>query len=286
VKRHIELEIADLVAGRLPDERRREAEEHVKRCDRCARELAWAERLRDDALREGLRHVAPMRIVEMGAGRESATDAERQHLDLCADCRQELEWTQRRANADEEEGEEGSIPTRVQRPWRYRAWPWIAAAAAAVAVVLILLPDRPGIDLSTIAVVEPLPVRITRDVPPSGSSEAARLLGLEAYSAGDWASARDALSSAAAMRPDDAEILLYLGSAELLDGDTAAAADPLLSAERLATGTRLREEASWQLANLALLAGRKDDATERLDQLAAGDGHRAGDAREMLARLR
>lgn len=275
MSRHIELEIADLVAGRLPRAREDELRAHLEGCEACAAELAWAERLRDEALRQGLRHLPPMRVVELTEGGE-ATPAERDHLERCGDCRDELEWS-RNAPADDGAGKAA--------PASFRRWVWLTAAAAVIVLALFWWPRTPQRDWTAIARIEPLPVRITRSAPEGGSFEERRLIALEAYAAGDWSVARERFVSALELSPDDAELLLYLGSAELLDERHEQAASHLRRARDLADGPRLADEARWQLANLALVEGRPADAVPLLRELASAGGHRAAAAKELIEPL-
>jgi anti-sigma factor RsiW len=284
VSGHVHLELADYLAGRLSDERRRQFEKHVRSCESCAAEARWAAEFREEALRQGLRHLDPQREIAIASDPTAASHAERSHLDRCQACRTELEWM--RAHPDDEaddEEEEPSTPRRAGRPW---AW---AAAAAAIVVLGLLWVRQPwnGADIAQLARIEPLPVRISRSAPEAGSFQQWRLSGLDAYAAGDYASARDALGRAAQLRPDDAETRLYFGSSALLDGDLETAAAELRLAAALAEDApALRDEAMWQAANVALAGGRPEEAERLLRDLSAELGPRADDARRLLAVLR
>jgi tetratricopeptide (TPR) repeat protein len=266
----------------------REIEEHLATCESCASDVAWARQLRDEALRQGLRHPDPMRIVQLASDPAGATDAERAHLASCAACSAEAGW----AGAQTDESEEDDLEDAIVEPaspaaGTRRAWGWVWAAAAAAAAVLtlMLIPREPALSPSALARVEPLPVRITRDVPQRGTFDERRWLGLEAYSYGDYDSARAHLARAAQARPDDGEVLLYLGSSELLLGQVEAAIDSLRRARRSAAEPSVQDEASWQLANALVLGDRAADASGVLRELSEREGRRADDARTLLQQL-
>jgi hypothetical protein len=277
MSRHLDADIADVVNGRLPEERERALEEHVTRCEQCAAELDWANRLRDQALREGLRHLSPMKIVRLSTGEQTASDAEAVHLEGCAECSAELDWARRQPDEPVTAG-------RVAKSRSLRSWAWLGAAAVLVLAVYSLISVRETADLSILATIEPVPVRLSRSV-PAGPFEEARLAGLDAYASGDWAGARASLAEAAHIDSENDEVLLYLGSAELLADHLGEARDHLLRSIRHASSDRVRDEAAWQLANLALLENRRAEAVRWLEPLALG-GHRAADASELMTRLR
>ena len=158
-------------------------------------------------------------------------------------------------------------------------------AAAAVVLTLILVPRGADVDYAGLARVEPLPVRVTRSVPEAGSFEEIRLLGLDAYAAGDFAAAREYLLRAVELEPDNGEMLLYLGSTELLEGQVEAAIDHLEKARERSPDGAVKDEAAWQLANAALLDGRPEDAVRVLEKIGEFDGRRAEDARALLDSL-
>jgi len=284
VSDHVHLEIADYLAGRLPDDRRRRFEDHMRRCESCSAEVRWAAEFREEALRQGLRHLDPSREIEIATGHEPATDAERAHLDLCPTCRAELDWAREHAADEDEAAEEDEPPAP-----RSRRIPWGGFAAAAAAVLILALvwltvprPDRSVVDLAR---PEPLPVRTVRSAPEPGSFEALRLDGLDAYAAGEYAVAREALRRAVELRPEQAEVRLYLGSAALLLGEPEAAVAELDRAAGLAESPALRDEATWQAGQAALASDRPDEAARRLRSLAEGEGRRAAEARGLLETL-
>jgi hypothetical protein len=273
---HVGLMIADLLAGRLAPDEVRELEEHVKDCSECAADLAWARELRDRALRDGLRHIEPTRVVAIGAG-APLTEAETLHLETCDACRREVRWSE---GVEEGDAEEEGPPLRV--PPR---WAWAALAAAAAVVLALWLPRTGTRDSAGLARLERLPVRITRSAPAAGSFEEARLLGLEAYAAGEWSAAREFLGRAAGMEAGDAEILLYLGSAEALSGDPKRGAATLERAVGLAEDPIVRDEASWQLANARIASGEAERVGDLLRDITSRGGRRRDDARALLDAL-
>jgi hypothetical protein len=275
---HVVDEIADYLEGRLAPHRLAEVEEHLGTCADCAADFAFGRELRDEAARQGLRHLAAERFVELGStAAPTPTDAEAQHLDRCEMCRAELSWM-RGLPAEEEARRARVVPLFRRRA----AWLLLAAAIAGLA----LWPRGGGRDLSRFARLEPIPVRLTRG-DANDSFERERLLGLERYSNADWAGARESLSAALRARPASEEIRLYLGSAELLDGDVDAAVGRLRGLVDEAADPGIRAEARWQLAN-ALLAAKQtqEEAMKLLEAVAAAPGRRAGPARELLGRIR
>lgn len=276
MSRHVDLEIADIVTDRLSESREREIAAHLDECDVCAAGLAWARGLRDEALRQGLRHLMPMRVVELAGDPPAASEVEYGHLKHCTECRDELEWARR---VREEDVASISAAARSFR------WIWLAGATAAIVLLLIFLPRQRDADYSRIARVEPLPVRISRAVPEPGSFEESRLLALESYAAGEYTAAQGHFEAAAELDPDNAEVQLYLGSTLMLTGELDAAANHLNLARDLSGDSRVGDEASWQLANLMLIRGRRTDALGILRELQTGGGHRSEDARKMIESL-
>lgn len=282
---HVVDRIADYLAGRLGSAERRAFEDHVVACDDCRSELEWARRLRSEALRQGLRHLDPMRLLAI-AERRLAPDAdEEDHLRGCPECRRELDWAS--GLPEESGGDEAGGDDPVESRPRPRRWPWLAAAAAAVLAVALFGIDRePALDPATLVTLEPLPVRITRSVPATDPFEIARLAGLEAYADGDFEAARDELEAAVGIRPDADEARLYLASAALLTGEREPAVLDLRRVVDDAGPGPVHDEAAWLLANAVLLERDVDEARGLLSGLAGGDGHRSADAAALLESLR
>ena len=284
---HVDLDIADFVSGRLTEARRKEIEEHLRKCDPCAAEATWASEFREQALRQGLRHLEPMRVVELASRPEVADEAEREHLASCDSCRGEVDWAEGSAPVDaESEGDEPPSAPSANRPVRARPlrWAWLAAAALIV-LALWVLPRGTRFDPSRFAIVEPLPVRTSRSIPESGSFEESRLLGLEAYASGNYESAAAQFGRALSIADGEAEVLLYLGSAELLERDLESAVLHLSDAKEFAVDGPVHDEAAWQLANTFLLLGRLDEAERILETLAAGEGRRHEDSSNVLVAI-
>lgn len=165
------------------------------------------------------------------------------------------------------------------------AWlrPRILAPATVLAVLLVLVVAptlRRGSSLGDLAVVEPLPY--ARIELRGGADQGARLFqqGMDHYLQERYGQAADALAAAAEQlqgRSPDADPLpaglhdqtrLYLGVSRLLDGQAAAAIEPLAAA----AGSPLPPLAvrgRWYLAQAYLLCGKGDDARTTLAQLAA-----------------
>jgi tetratricopeptide (TPR) repeat protein len=287
---HILERIADYLENRLAPDERREFEVHRDECNDCAAAVAFAMKLQAEAMAQGLVHIRPERIVALSADRNAATREESQHLDACESCRRELEWAA--SGTDEEAaGEEpdAEIRRRAARSFARRWWPAGAVVLAAVIATLIFLPRGPrdAGDTGGIMRIEPLPVNISRGLVEEGTFDAARLRALVLYRDADYAGARAAFEEALALRDGDAEMLLYLGSTELLQGSPARAAAHLEAAAGApGAAPALREEALWQLAHAHLAADRRQDATATLEEVAALDGRHADNARRLLAELR
>lgn len=280
--------LGDLVTGRLDPAEHAEVEDHVKSCPDCASTIAWTRELRQQAERQGLRHLATRRIVELSRLPASATESERRHLSSCAECGGELRWVEGlpvSPGAAESEAEE-DLPEAPAPAAAARLGVWLVGGLAAAAGILLFVFLPPiGPDLAGLAVVEPLPVRLTRDAPTAGSFEEQRLLGLEAYASADYAAAEAGLRRALDLRPGDDEITVYLGSAVLLQGEPARAADLLRAPAQGATRSAFRDEAAWILANALLLDGAPAEARSTLEALAGREGHRQNGAQQLLERM-
>ncbi len=88
------------------------------------------------------------------------------------------------------------------------------------------------------------------------------------------------------MRPEDADILLFLGSSELLLGRHEDAAARLSLALEVTVDRFAREEALWQLINAELAAGNNERAAPLLEQMANGSTERSSEAKELLEKVR
>jgi len=283
---HIVELIADYLENRLTPEQRHEVEMHRDACGECAAAIAFAMKLHEEALAQGLAHIRPDRIVALSGNRASATKVEAAHLDACENCRREMEWAAEAVDEAAEEADEDSRPRHtltVARRW----WPAAAVVAAAAIALIFMLPRGPhdGSDMTGFVRIEPLPVNITRGSAEPGTFEATRLRGLEQYRDGDYSGAITAFEEALSLRDGDAEVLLYLGSAELLQGNPASAARHLASGASRADSPALREELLWQLAQAQLASGHRAEAERSLRDVIALRGRRAALARTILEEI-
>jgi tetratricopeptide (TPR) repeat protein len=286
---HIIEQIADYLENRLSPEQRREFEMHRDECDDCAAELAFVIRLRAEAMAQGMVHIGAERIVALAADRGAATPAESEHLAVCGDCRRDLEWAA--AGADDETATEEEPDAERRRraapSFARRWWPAAAVAAAAVVAALIFLPRGSVNDRmpAGLARIEPLPVQITRAVVEPGTFEAARLRALELYRDGDYTGAHNTFGEALAMRQEDPEMLLYLGSCELLLGAAADATRHLETGLERTDHPALREELYWQLAQARIVTGDAQGARRALEAAAGISGRHTADARAQLEEI-
>lgn len=297
---HILELIADYLENRLTPEQRREVEMHRDKCGECGAALAFAMKLQEEALAQGLAHIRPDRIIALSADRKSATAVEQQHLATCESCRNELAWASAGKEDEALAGEDADEDSRRRAAPSFarRWWPAATVAAAAVIALVIFLPrgsrdvsdqalqgSPDTVDYSSLASIQPLPVRINRSVSETDSFETARLRGLEFYRDADYDGARVAFGDALVRKPGDSEMLLYLGSAESMSGDFAGAAAHLEEALRTAEAPALREELLWQLANVKLATNDVEAAKPALtEMISLGLGHSAR-ARELLGGL-
>jgi len=263
--------IVEFQIGELTSEAEAEIRRHLGECRECAADYAWVEAFGRNALQQGLRHLAPARLVAMAEGRETAAAAhEEAHISACSSCSAELEWARREAPAID--FEESPSPLKVRR--RERAEdegriPFGLALGALAALVRL----------------EPLPVRLSRSASILGTFEENRVAGLEHYSLGNYAAAEGPLRLAAELRPEDGEIRLYLGSVELLQGRGAEAAQTLERALGQGEDPTLREEIFWQLAHARLAAGQPELAMDALREVVLLDSTHQDEAREILVKL-
>jgi Putative zinc-finger/Tetratricopeptide repeat len=279
VSRHVVDEVVEYLEGRLSPERRAEADAHLSECEECAADYAFARESRDAAVREGRRHLTPERIVELAEdGAPAPTEDEARHLQRCERCSAEVSWMRSTPPVVDALG--GKV---VPVPGARRPWTAFLLLAASLAAIVLWQSGGGDRHLDRLARLEPLPVHLTREA-PTDPFEQDRLRGLQRYSESDWDGARQALARALAARPDREELRLYLASAALLGGDTAAAIRGLRSLVASAD-PRIREEADWQLANALLLTGDAEEAISLLEDMTGGTGRHAADAAELLGRI-
>jgi len=285
---HVTQELADYLNGRLTPDRRREVDAHVEACGECAAELAFATRLVDSARSQGIAHLHPDRIVALADAPAGATSAERDHLEACDACRAELGWA---ANVSTGHALDLAVAERPPAPRHLWSRLWVPAGAAlavAAAVAIVFIGPRfarEASDPAGLIEARPLPVRFSRSAAPTDSFDSARLGGLEAYQEGDYRAARVRFGEALAIRPDDAETLLYAGSTALLLDDPAGAA-PLLETGLQHTDRQpLREQLYWHLADARLELGDIGAARDALEEVSELGQGRAQAARRLLKAL-
>ena len=285
---HVVGDIADYLEDRLDPEREQAFKNHLDECAECAADYAVALQFHEHGAREDLRHLSAERIAILASEPEARiTEIEQRHLDECENCRSEYEWA--KTHPDEDAWDSvvsaaGGLAT-PRKSWR---WGWkpvgVGLAAAAAAILLIIaLPD--GRDVSDLAIMEPLPVRISRAPVTPGTFEAFRLHGLELYRSEDYAAALEHLRRAYTARPEDAEVPLYIGSAHLMLDQPKDALVFLEVAIEKTTNDAIREESLWQLANAQIAAGLVTDARSVLEKVIAAAGPHAADARQLLEKL-
>jgi tetratricopeptide (TPR) repeat protein len=291
VSDHVVGDIVDYLEGRLDPDREQVFENHLAECAECATDYAVALQFHEHGVQEGLRHLDAERIAVLASELESRiTEFEQRHLDDCEDCRTEYEW----AKAHPGEVEWDAIVStresarRVDTPRKSWRWGWkpvgVGLAAAAAAILLIIaLPDRH--DISELARIEPLPVRISRASVTPGTFEAFRLRGLELYRSGDYEAALEHLGRAFDAKPEDDEVPLYIGSAHLMLGQPQDAARFFKSVSNKTSNDAIREECLWQLANAQIAAGLIAAANSTLDEVSSAAGPHAADARGLLEEL-
>jgi hypothetical protein len=160
----------------------------------------------------------------------------------------------------------------------------LLAMAAALLLGLTIMGPSGGSDDWTPA---PLQVRITRDMPASGSAREAEQAGLGAYADGDYGRAGDQLLLALE-RGGRAELAIHAASAALLGGvdDPSALAQHGERLGLLADGTQgvVRAEALWQLLALHRTLGNRAGARAVAQRLVADEpaGPRTDEARVFL----
>jgi hypothetical protein len=245
---------------------------------------------------------------------EEDRDAFEQHYLGCARCFDALQTLQaireelRRTGASIE-----AAPIRSRRPW-------MAAAGLAAVVVLALavgvwmrqapagsggrspdaaaraqLPEEPPAQapntsgapersFEQLARIEPPtyePLRL-RGVPDEATARFQS--GMERYRRRDYAGAADELRSAAALEPDGAHILFFLGLSHLMLSQDAAAVDRLQATIALGDSSYL-EEAHWYLAKAFLRRKDAGAARAHLKVLIELRGSRRDEARQLIIQL-
>jgi tetratricopeptide (TPR) repeat protein len=173
-------------------------------------------------------------------------------------------------------------------PGQFRQARWKLAAlgsvAAAAVLVLVFLPGRRDHVPGPVG-IEPLPVHIPRGADAADSFEVRRVQGLGLYAARQYEAAIAELRQAHRLRPDDAEVLLYGGSALLLLGRVEEGLTLLHQAAGLQAAPSVREEVFWHTANAALALGDADQARAALQEVVSMDRRHRDEAEALLSRL-
>ena len=288
---HVVGDIVDYLEGRLDPDREQVFKNHLAECADCAADYAVALQFHEHGVKEGLRHLDAERIAVLASEPEARiTEFEQQHLDGCENCRSEYEWAKTHPGEDEWDAIVSTRESarRVDTPRKSWRWGWkpagVGLAAAAAAILLIIaLPDRR--DISDLARIEPVPVRISRASVTPGTFEAFRLRGLELYRSEDYAAALEHLGRAYDAKPEDDEVPLYIGSAHLMLGQLQDAARFFKAVSNKTSNDAIREESLWQLANAQIAAGLVTEARSVLEEVIASAGPHAADARALLEEL-
>lgn len=294
-------EAADYIDGRLAPGRRDLIQDHLEECSACRAHYDLIERSRATVRRGPLCHLTPERIRALSVeALPQPSGDEAEHLAACSDCCAELAWARSAPRVERVARPAPGLGSRrvdvgplLLRPLRevweaFRRRPMWGAAGlgVATAVTVFFIFFAPGDrdrQFSDIAIVEPIPVPAVK----GDEGEFARRLmsALEPYAAGHYADAARSLEELVPLAADPSTVLLYLGSAQLLDGQPGEAAQTLRGAMDRAKAPRLREEAAWQLAQALLRHGEGLEARAALAQVAGFGGMHAIQAGELLVPL-
>jgi tetratricopeptide (TPR) repeat protein len=290
----IRAKMADYLLGRLSESERHEVRRALEDDAELAAEFRFAQELEQKWSTS--EELEAERMVELADG-GAMTEEEERHFAQHALDRRALEMLREVGAMPRYESTEHQ-PRRAEahaprQSFRLSAGRWSAAlVAVAAALVLMLGPwsDSKDVDLSRYAQIEVLPVRISRGSAEAGSFEEYRLQGLERYRDQQWSASIAVLDSALALRTDDAEVLLYRGSARLHRGEFEMARESFrrasaINASRGEIVSPLHEEILWQLAQCELSLGERKNATVLLQGLAAGRGARGARAIRQLESL-
>jgi len=220
----------------------------------------------------------------------SEAHAARSHVVDCPRCFQLLDAAMAEVRHQRQAVEAPSaVPVMVDQPSGLSAFlarllrPRVVGPAVgvlAMVLVIAIFPRTGGDDLAGLARVEPLPVRVTRDVTDDAGVEAPYAEGRAAYASGDYARAIDAFERSAA----DAERDLFLASALALAGRDDEAR-PLLEGTLERAPSPLAHEGRWLLAQLELRSGHRPEAVLLLREVRDARGRRSAAAAELLDAL-
>jgi tetratricopeptide (TPR) repeat protein len=287
----IRAKMADYLFGRLSEPGRREVHRALEIDAELAAEFRFAQQLEQSW--SETEELEAERLVELADG-GAMTEEEQRHFAQHAMDRRALEMLREVGAMPHDQAPEhqpqraaAHLPRRSYRPSAGR---WTAAlVAVAAALVLMLGPwrDSKDLDLSRYAQVEILPVRSSRGSAEAGSFQEYRLLGLEQYRDQQWSTAIATLDSALVLEADDAEVLVYRGSALMHLGEFELARESFRRAGTITAShgeivSPLHEEILWQLAQCELSLGERKNAVGLLERLAAERGARGARALRQL----
>jgi hypothetical protein len=287
--------VADFVWRRLDEATLSRVRKHLETCSDCASDYAAAVVLRQAG--EAKMHLDAERLTELSGASGRISPEERAHLESCDPCAHELDMLRGLGSAPSVSGLELELaPYPKKRELRRASSPsprsrrlgWsVAALAVAAALILFIIPGRESVELGTMAVLEPMPVRVTRSSAEPGSFDEARLQALAAYGAANYVEALERLDLSLERRAGDPEMSLYRASALALTGRLDDARDGFIDllADGDAVDAAMRDEARWQLVQVELLQTDRAGVEELLDELLARPGHREADARSLRAKL-
>jgi tetratricopeptide (TPR) repeat protein len=313
---HVVDEAVDYATGRLDVARAAEVDRHLERCEECAAYFAFVREIERDVLAAGARHLRPERLVALSEMPDAErTAAEREHLEACASCREELRWARAAppllsvesamaAQAAEDAASLEARPRRADRAtepaappgWgeRFRGafrrplvgWGALGLGLAAIALFLLLRPGDRTAGLAASLRIEALPTdQVTRGVAGPPEIRAAYAKAMAAYANRDYPEAAELFHQLTAIAPEDAAAFLYLGSAQLLRGRAADAVPALQKAASLAGSSRVGEESRWQLAEAYVLLRDLAAARQELQQVVALNSDLRADAEALLRRI-
>lgn len=229
-------------------------------------------------------------LLAEGGLDESGARIARAHVVDCPRCFQLLDAAMAEARHQRQSAESpAAVPVLVNEPSGVTAFlervlrPRVLGPVMGVVATLLVIaifPRGGGDDLAGLARVEPLPVRITRDVTDDAEVQAPYAEGRAAYATGDYGRAVEAFEAS----DDTAERDLFLASALALTGRDHDARPILV--ETIEDGPApIAHEARWLLAQLELRDGHRPEAILLLRELRDARGRRSGAAAELLDAL-